>query len=140
MPDDEPKPTRDPGELSELLVEHILEKRPDLDPEDLEGVESAKDLLKLLGKQSVATEIIELVKQTDAVLFHDDDQTPFASFTVDGHVETWPSSLGRSGCGSAGSTTATRRRRRVARRSPTRSGCSRLRRSSRARRLRCTSG
>ena len=91
LPDDEPKATRDPGELSDLLVADILATNPDLCEEDLEGVESAKELLKLIGgKGSVATEIIDLVKQAGAVLFHDDDQTPFASFSVDGHTETWP--------------------------------------------------
>ena len=84
-------PTREPGQLSDLLVADILAKNPELSEEDLEGAKSLGDLMKLLGgKTSVADQIVEAVNNTGAVLFHDDADRCYATFEVDGHTETWP--------------------------------------------------
>ena len=88
---EQPGPQRDPGKLSDLLVEDILSKNPELSREDLEGADSVKDLMALLGsKKNVASEIVSAVKSADVVLFHDDSKRGFASFECDGHRETWP--------------------------------------------------
>lgn len=84
-------PSREPGQLSNLLVADPLAKNPELSEEDIEGAKSLGDLMKLLkGKESIADKVVEAVKNTGAVLFHDDADRCYATFETDGHTETWP--------------------------------------------------
>jgi hypothetical protein len=83
--DDVPKPTRKLEELTDITVEKILDAAPD----DASG--ELDELMKLLGqKKSAATRIVTLVKESDAVLFHDDEQIGYATIQVGEHVETHP--------------------------------------------------
>ncbi len=81
--DTQPKPTRALEEFTDLTVERIL------DDADDEATSELKELSKLLAqKDSVATQIVTLVEESGAVLFHDPDQIAYAAFDVDGHTET----------------------------------------------------
>jgi hypothetical protein len=80
-----PEPTRKLEELTELTVEKILDAAPD----DASG--ELEELMKLLGqKKSAATRIVALVKESDAVLFHDAEQVAYAAVIVGEHLETHP--------------------------------------------------
>ncbi len=85
-----PAATRSPTGLTDLLVSDILAKNPERTEEELEGVDSLNPLMELMSKDSVATEIVNLVKKAGAQLWHDKEKTAFATFTLDGHRETWP--------------------------------------------------
>ncbi len=76
--------------LSDLLVDDILAKSG-LGAEDLEGVNSMKELMKLLDhrkKDSVATAIVNAVKESGAVLWHDVGARGYATVEIDGHRQT----------------------------------------------------
>jgi hypothetical protein len=84
--DEVPESTRKLEELTELTVEKILDAAPD---DDTSG--ELSELLKLLSKkESIATRIVTLVKESDAVLFHDADQVAYATVTVGEHAQTHP--------------------------------------------------
>lgn len=87
-----PRAHRDASELTGLTIPAEFLEQAGVSEEDLEGVDSVKDLLKVLGKvkNTVATKIVELVEQADFALFHDTEQNPYATFDIDGHAETWP--------------------------------------------------
>ncbi len=81
---------RDERFLSDLFVDDILRKRPDLDREQVEGIESADELKKLLGRDSKADIIVRLVREAGTELFHDAEGVPYATFKTGDHEETCP--------------------------------------------------
>ena len=84
-------PTRDESQLSDLTIEQVLAKAG-VSEEQLEGIHSANDLLKLLGgvKKSVTDQVVQAVMDAGAQMFHDDAARCYATFDREGHTETWP--------------------------------------------------
>ena len=80
-------PKSEPGRLSDMLLDDIGGMVSD---EALEGVDSVKDLMRLLDgeKKSVARKIVDAVCLSDVVLFHDDADRGFAWLKREGHRET----------------------------------------------------
>lgn len=89
---DKPAAHRDEDELSDLRLPADILEQAGISEEDLEGIDSAKDLMNLLlgAPESTATQIVKLVEKSGVVLFHDDEQVTYATFQLDGHAETWP--------------------------------------------------
>jgi hypothetical protein len=81
--------SRESTELTDLTVDQILAANP---PESKDDLLAANPLLRELlgGKETAATEIARLVSDSGALLFHDAENTPYASFTENGVRETWP--------------------------------------------------
>ena len=86
------KPMRDAAELSNLTLPMELLEEAGISEDDLEGVGSVKDLMKLLGeRQAVGRHFARAAgRAVGVVLFHDTDHTPYATFAVGSHTETWP--------------------------------------------------
>jgi hypothetical protein len=83
---DVPKPTRKLEDLTDITVEKILDAAHNDDASS-----ELEELIKLLGKkESVATRIVSLVRESDAVLFHDAEQVAYATVIVGEHMETHP--------------------------------------------------
>lgn len=80
---------RDPASLSDLTVDSILAARPGISKEELL---KENPLLKsmLSGKRTTASEIVRLVRESGALLFHDRDGRAYVSFEDAGRRETWP--------------------------------------------------
>jgi 5S rRNA maturation endonuclease (ribonuclease M5) len=82
---------RERGNLSDLFVEDILKKHPDLDEDQVRSAKTLGDLEKLIGGGgSAATQIVNEILDAGTVLFHDDGDRCYATFERDGHLETWP--------------------------------------------------
>jgi hypothetical protein len=88
------RPKRDPGELSDLTIPDWLTQQladAGVSDEEIEGAGSLQDLMRLLGgKETAAARIVRHVLEAGVELFHDVDDTAFATVTIDRHAETWP--------------------------------------------------
>jgi hypothetical protein len=79
---------RERKDLSDLTVDDILAANPEITKDEL--LAENPFLKELLGaKRSAASEVARLVRESEALLFHDRAGIAFASFETGGHQETW---------------------------------------------------
>jgi hypothetical protein len=84
--DDVPDPEFDPAEKERIA--DLLRQFGELDDKDKK--DALKFFNKVVGRNSIATQLVQLVVEADVELWHDPDGTPYATLSVDGHDEHWP--------------------------------------------------
>ena len=80
---------REAKDLSDLTVDEILAAKPNITKDELLA---ENPFLKALlgGRSTPASEVARLVRESEALLFHDSEGRAYATFEKDGHTETWP--------------------------------------------------
>jgi hypothetical protein len=69
-------------------VDDLLEQIKNLDEGDQK--DALKALTSLLGKETQATQLVKLAEDAGVELWHDPEETGYASIPVGDHVEHWP--------------------------------------------------